>query len=233
MINLKKIRESISQLEGTDEGELRNVLVNSKLLSLTQPVFFDELFFIIEDIKRSNIQGCVIEAGVWSGATAIYIKALMNFFEINRNLWLLDGFGQELDFSFFKHEKDIIAIKKFISWEDVKTPSKEDVINNFKIFDLWDEKIEIIQGDIFNTYNLCFEDSIALLRVDLDFYESTYFILEKFYERVSIGGYVVIDDYGVNEFNCKEAVDKFRSENNILTELKRVGDFVAYWRKEN
>ena len=37
---------------------------------------------------------------------------------------------------------------------------------------------------------------IAVLRLDGDFYESTKTVLDSLYDSVSVGGYVVIDDFG-------------------------------------
>jgi hypothetical protein len=50
--------------------------------------------------------------------------------------------------------------------------------------------------------------TIALLRIDGDWYESTKVCLEALYSRVSSGGIVVIDDYGKWP-GCRRAVDEF------------------------
>ncbi len=224
---------SITHIDVTEEGPFVDLLQKSDLLSLTEPVFFDELNIIFKDIFLNKIEGDILEGGVWKGATAIYMKALINTYQLDKKLWLIDCFGsfEDLDMNMYQKEKDKIAIKKFANW-GVKSPSLEDVKYNFNRFNLWDENNIVIKGDIFKTFVECRAKSLSLLRLDLDFYESTYFMLEKLYEKVSIGGYVIIDDYGVEDFNCSEAVDKFRSENNITGELKRVGHFVAYWKKE-
>lgn len=231
-IDIDKIRNSIQQLDVTEEGvEFMNIMIRSDLLSLTEPIFFTELEKIILQIKKDEIEGCILEAGVWSGATAIFMKAILETNNIDKNIWLLDSFGTSIDLSIFKKEKDKKAIQKFTSWTEVKTPTLTDVKNNFNRFGLLDEKIKFIQGDIFKTYSQFEEEKIALLRLDLDFYESTQFMLTHFYSKVTKGGYIIIDDYGVEEFNCKEAVDEFRMANNITDPLISVGNFVAYWKK--
>ncbi|SLM46424.1 Macrocin-O-methyltransferase domain-containing protein [Nitrospira japonica] len=52
--------------------------------------------------------------------------------------------------------------------------------------------------------------TIALLRIDGDWYESTKICLESLYAKVSSGGIVVIDDYGKWP-GCRKAVDEFLS----------------------
>ena len=44
-------------------------------------------------------------------------------------------------------------------------------------------------------------------------YESTMDSLVNLYDKVSIGGFIIIDDYGL--VTCAEAVTDFRSERNI------------------
>jgi len=229
---LKEIRSIIQHINKPDESELLSKILNPDLLlSLTQPIFFDELKLIVDNIYDKKIDGDIIEAGVWSGATAIYLKALLESKNINKSIWLLDAFEDGFNLENYTKEKDITAIKKITSWKGLKSPSFNNVVDNFKKFDLWDDSIKIIKGDIFKTYTHCNPLKISILRIDLDFYESTDFMLRNFYERVSEGGYIIIDDYGVDEFSCKEAVDKFRNDYNITSELKRIGDFVAYWIK--
>jgi hypothetical protein len=58
-----------------------------------------------------------------------------------------------------------------------------------------------------NTVPTCGIDRIALLRLDGDLYESTQVCLDHLYDKVSPGGYVVVDDYNLT--GCKLAVDEF------------------------
>lgn len=228
---LNYIRSNIQQLVNQDEVELEDLLLISPLLSLTQPVFFDELLLIINNINKNNVKGDIIEAGVWQGATAIYIKALLNYTKSTRILWLLDLFDEKIDATRLKHTKDIKTLAYFLNLGDKIFTNYNKVVSNFKKFDLLDDKIKFIKGDVFDTFKSCNTEEIAILRLDLDFYEPTMFMLENFYERVTKGGYIIIDDYWVSHFNCKEAVDQFRKENKITSELISVGDFVAYWKK--
>ena len=46
------------------------------------------------------------------------------------------------------------------------------------------------------------------MRLDTDFYESTKIELEVLYKKLSIGGVLIIDDYG-NWLGAKKAVDEF------------------------
>lgn len=226
------LRNSIEHISDQDEESFFKLLVESKLLSLTEPVFFEFLDELLVSIKNTKIEGDIVEAGVWCGATSIYMKALIAHLQLNCDLWLMDVFSLPLDISKYQHEKDRDFLKKITSLAGFHTWGLQDVKANFEKFDLLDDRIKFIKGDVFNTYTLITAHSISVLRVDLDFYESTYFILDKLYSKVCSGGYIVIDDYGVKQLNCKEAVDQFRKDNNIKTPLVSVGKFISYWIKE-
>ncbi len=73
-------------------------------------------------------------------------------------------------------------------------------------------------------------EKIAIARLDGDMYESTMDSLVNLYDKVSTGGFIIIDDYGL--ITCAEAVTDFRSERNIKTPMTQIDDFGIYWRKE-
>ena len=75
----------------------------------------------------------------------------------------------------------------------------------------------------------CMYDQI--LRADGDLYSSTRDILDNLYERVSQGGYVIIDDYELDP--CRRAVDTFRSERSIVAPLIRIDSNGVLWRKND
>ena len=73
-------------------------------------------------------------------------------------------------------------------------------------------------------------DSIAILRLDGDWYASTKICLEYLYDKVVSGGFVVIDDYLGFE-GCKKAVDEFLDSRKIKVYLNHVDRYRRYWIK--
>ncbi len=61
-------------------------------------------------------------------------------------------------------------------------------------------------------------------------YESTMDALNALYDKVSPGGFVIVDDYGVLP-QCKRAVTEFRESLGITDPIHEVDWTGAFWRK--
>lgn len=72
--------------------------------------------------------------------------------------------------------------------------------------------------------------SIAILRLDGDWYDSTKICLDHLYDKVVLGGFVVIDDYGTYD-GCKKAVDEFLAQQEKPPFLNFITPAVRYWIK--
>lgn len=71
---------------------------------------------------------------------------------------------------------------------------------------------------------------IAILRLDGDWYDSTRVCIEKLYDRVSPGGFVIIDDYGTFS-GCRKAIDEFFKARAIKPDIQRTDSDCIYFRK--
>jgi hypothetical protein len=56
--------------------------------------------------------------------------------------------------------------------------------------------VHFVQGPVEETLPGTTPDSVALLRLDTDWYESTLHELTHLYPRMSAGGVLIIDDFG-------------------------------------
>ena len=69
-----------------------------------------------------------------------------------------------------------------------------------------------------------------MLRLDGDLYDSTYDALHALYPRLSVGGYVILDDY--NFFiECRQAVHDYLDATNAETDIQRIDDEAVFWQK--
>jgi predicted O-methyltransferase YrrM len=68
------------------------------------------------------------------------------------------------------------------------------------------------------------------MRLDGDWYDSTRDALEALYPRLSPGGFVIVDDYGLPT-GCARAVDEYREQHGIDAPLEWANQQAVYWRK--
>lgn len=71
---------------------------------------------------------------------------------------------------------------------------------------------------------------ISLLRLDGDMYSSTIQCLDILYDKLVIGGYIIIDDFALK--GARTAVLDFRKKRKITTEMIKVDTTGVYWKKE-
>lgn len=181
------------------------------------------LIKIVKFIIEQRIPGDFVECGVWRGGSAMTIaKTLCDLGVNDRKIYLYDTFegmteAGELDFNIDlkKNYKDIQSKIGFNRNSHVWAyASLLEVQKNMLKTKFPSNKIIFKKGDVRFTLREDLPSSIALLRLDTDFYDSTRIELEQLYPLVSNGGSILIDDYGTWA-GCKLAVDEFREKNNI------------------
>jgi hypothetical protein len=87
------------------------------------------------------------------------------------------------------------------------------------------EKLHFIKGRVEDTIPAQAPSAISLLRLDTDWYESTRHELRHLFPRLSVGGVIIIDDYGYWE-GARRAVDEYINEYGIKLLLNRI-DFTG------
>ena len=108
-----------------------------------------------------------------------------------------------------------------------KFAAEQDVINCFKHFNASIDNVKIVKGFIQDTLpdHIDTINNIAVLHLDVDFYEATKYALEQLYDKVIPGGVIIIDDYDAY-IGCRTAVTEFREKNNITDEIIRTKEFI-------
>ena len=83
------------------------------------------------------------------------------------------------------------------------------------------EKLIFIEGRVEESMPRHLPDEIALLRLDTDWYESTYHELVHLYPRLVEGGILIVDDYGQWQ-GAKKAVDDYFRSQGIDADLRTI-----------
>lgn len=194
--------------------------------SMIGRIRLDSLHRCLEAVCIENIAGDLIECGVWRGGAAIFMQGFLKAHGIaGRRVILADSFeglpssGEPDDPSLTPDSFPELAVKL------------ETVIENFRAYDLWDENVVALKGWFSDTLPNCDAERIALLRADGDLYTSTTDILENLYEKVSPGGFIIIDDYGVLP-SCARAVREFfERRGEAMPAVEQIDWSGVYWRK--
>jgi len=179
----------------------------------------------IETVIADNIPGDFVECGVWRGGASIYAKALFDALGASdRKVWLADSFeGMPIR----KTEEDRLDLD--LSWLKYLAVTQDQVAANFRRFAALDDNVRFIKGWFSESLTGAPIDTIAVLRLDGDYYTSTMAPLTSLYRKVSPGGFVIIDDYNVFA-GCRRAVTEFRAAHGISAELVPIDDYAVYWR---
>ncbi len=175
-------------------------------------------------VLQSDIPGDIIETGVWRGGATIFMRAVLKAYNItDRMVWVADSFQglPKADLAYPEagathfHGMKALAV------------SESDVRANFARYGLLDSQVRFLVGWFSDTLPTAPIDRLALIRLDGDMYESTMDALIGLYPKLSVGGYVIIDDLEIAA--CKRAVDDYRSERGIADEIKMIDWTCGFW----
>ena len=119
---------------------------------------------------------------------------------------------------------------KHYSYKQLKV-SIEEVKSNFDKYNLLDNQVKFLKGWFKDTLPVAPINKLAVLRLDGDMYESTTDCLENLYPKLSVGGYLIIDDWGALP-STKQAVIDYREKNEITEKIIPVDWTGAFWKKE-
>jgi O-methyltransferase len=186
----------------------------------------ENLRFCVESVLDNNVKGDFIETGVWRGGACIYMRAILSVRGVtDRDVWLADSF-EGLPKPDGKYPAD--ANDKHWTRAHLRV-SLEDVQENFKKYGLLDQQVRFLKGWFKDTLPTAPIQRLAILRLDGDLYSSTIEALNALYDRVSPGGYIIVDDYVLP--TARLATNDFRKDRGISESLHDIDGMGAYWQK--
>jgi hypothetical protein len=175
---------------------------------------------LIASLDRDRIPGVIVECGVFKGGAA----AVMAYQTRGRDLYLFDSFeGLPPPGA----RDGAIARARFQPGWCAGT--EDDVRRAFQAAGAPVDGLHLIKGWFADTFPRTTLPPIALLHIDADWYESVRLCLERWFDHVTPGGYVVLDDYGRWE-GCTQATDEFLRDRG-LPPLERTGSAGHYLRR--
>ncbi len=204
-----------------------------KSRTMTGPYRIYSLISAVEYIEKNGIAGAIVECGVWRGGSMMAAAmTLRQHGDTSRELYLYDTFAgmtepSELDVGF----DGISARTAFEKMGGSENGSGwcfatlEDVEAGMATTNYPASKMVFVKGKVQDTIPQTLPSSIAILRLDTDWYDSTLHELRHLYPLLQPGGILIIDDYGHWQ-GSRKAVDEYLAEYEIPIYLHQV-DFAA------
>lgn len=210
-------------------AKLLKMSSDSEIISFVRPFTsvseerIQNVLFAIETSHKENISGDLVEIGVWKGGLIMAMALKCKQLGITRTIHAYDTFQGttlpgdiDVDLAGQKAKDILPEVTYFCSLDEFE--------RNIAMVNYPD--IIIHQGDILQTPLSEIPSSIAVLRLDTDWYESTRFELRNFEPKVSDYGFIIVDDYG-HWKGSQRAVDEFSPP--FLNKIDYTG---VYWRKD-
>lgn len=190
----------------------------------------ERVFALCDSVRylvRNSIPGDVVECGVWKGGSMMAAAMVLMKLQAERNLWLFDTFdgmppSTNVDVDYHgKTVADRMSNDGIAPGEKWVYGALDEVRRNLRSTGYPDTRISFVEGKVEDTIPAKAPDTIALLRLDTDWYESTYHELQHLYPRLVVGGVLIIDDYG-HWAGARKAVDRYIEENRLKLLLQRI-----------
>jgi O-methyltransferase len=213
------------ELSGEDR-QLRSAGLDWPLHGLTMVGLnrLDDLQACVESVVRDGVDGDLIEAGAWRGGASILMRATLDSLGASeRTVHVADSFR---GFPAADELGDLNAI-------DFLAVPVDEVRESFARFGL-ERGVRLVPGFFEQTLPTLAGTRWALVRLDADTYQATRAALEALYPGLAVGGYLIVDDYGVMERQeCRRAVDEFRARHGISEPLEPVDWTCVRWRRSD
>ena len=198
-----------------DDRRIVEFVTSNELTMVSRERLFTTLM-ACQYVARQGIPGDFVECGVWRGGNSIVAADVFRRLAPRKALHLFDTFaGMTAPSARDVDQQGVSADAEFIRGQRVDCnewcyASIAEVKANFAMGHLGQCDVHYVKGDVLETLRLeeNVPDSISVLRLDTDWYESTKLELEVLYPRLVDGGVLIVDDYG-HWGGAKQAVDEY------------------------
>ncbi len=223
-----EVRSKRAPLLGVEE-EFLDLYAGCRDYTMTSVERMYAVYAAVKYLARNETPGDMVECGVWrGGSTMMTLRTLLSCGDSTREVYLYDTFEgmpspSERDVSLYdgrsaqqkwdQHQRD-----GYNAWGYA---SLEEVDRNLRRTGYPMERLHLVKGMVEQTIPATIPGGIALLRLDTDFYDSTYHEFVHLYPLVASGGVVIIDDYGDWQ-GSREATDRYLTEQGLQPLLNRI-----------
>lgn len=217
-------------LERLDLSEFASNYADCREFTMTSLERMYSLHTAVKYVIENDIPGDFVECGVWRGGSAMIIaKTLKELGETSRKIYMYDTFeGMPAPGEYDKDLTGKLASSQLQDHSKIKEQSViwaiaslNDVKKNLESVSYPSDNLIFIEGKVEDTIPEVCPETICLLRLDTDWYESTLHELKYLYPKLSKSGALIIDDYG-HWAGARKAVDEYFHSNKPAPLLSRI-----------
>jgi len=195
----------------------RQIIEQVRPFTMTSTERIWSLLQAVDYVNNNDVPGDFVECGVWRGGSVMAMALrLLQLNAANRTIWLYDTFegmtpptNEDVDAVAGVAAAKLLETTPPVDGDNVWCIANQtDVLRNLATTNYPTSRFEYVVGDVAETLKNDFPETISLLRLDTDWYESTKSELEVLYPRLAIGGVCILDDYGHWQ-GARKAVDDY------------------------
>jgi Macrocin-O-methyltransferase (TylF)/Methyltransferase domain len=180
-----------------------------------RPERLDHLVTCLETIRADKVKGDFVQCGTAGSDGAILMRGFAHAHHMNSpRVWLADGCPSDPE------------TRSNGAGSLGAAPSLDHVRERFRRFELLDDHVNLVSGPFGSAFAEAPIEKAALLRVSADAPVDE--ALGLLYDRVTVGGFVVIEGYGNRD--RRAAVDRFCAERDIES-IAPIDAATAGWRR--
>jgi hypothetical protein len=199
--------------------------------TLTSVPLMFSMYAATQYVSSAGIEGDIVECGVWRGGSAMLAASMLaERKDVSRKFYLYDTYdcsweapaaNDHLIYERTGSHPPLRDGKLVIGGAFASNTSLNDVRENMRSTGYPMEKMVLVEGMVQDTIPKSIPSKISLLRLDTDFFESTYHEMVHLYPLLQPGGVLIVDDYGKHK-GATDAVDLYFRETGAKILLNRI-----------
>lgn len=211
------VRDDLRRYPVEMTSDERDLVQMAERYSMTPVVRMWALVQAVRHVVSQGLDGDLVECGVWRGGNLVLMRKLLDLHQLQKKVWGYDTFegmteATDVDLDYAGHHV-ASAMRQAVKDEKVRNihayATEGTVRKNLAACGV-DSGFELVRGPVEQTLQVEHQlpESISILRLDTDWYESTKAELEVLYPRLVPGGVLIVDDYGHFQ-GARKAVDEY------------------------
>jgi hypothetical protein len=218
-----KVPADIDAEDGETIGAVRD-------FTMTSPERIHALCAAVRYVTSAGIPGGFVECGVWKGGSMMAIaRTLLRANQTDRDLYLFDTFEgmsppTDRDVAIDGRRADDLLRRSDRGSEkdEIWCYAPLDAVRAAMTSTGYPaHRIHFFAGAVEDTVPSAAPPTIALLRLDTDWYESTRHEIQHLYPRLARGGVLIVDDYG-HWRGARAAIDEYIARTGAKLLLNRI-----------